>query len=503
MSGQGRIGRRQVLGGAGSLAFLRGLPHVSAAEVARARGVPPEFDIEPLVRLLEQTPRDRLLPALAEKIRAGTRYGELLAATFLAGVRGIRARPVGFELHCVLAVHSAHLAALAAPAADRWLPLVWAMDNFKRSQETKRRKGEGAWTLPALDRARLPAPNVARQRLVQAMDAWDEEGADLAVTALARSAPPDQLRELMFRYGARDFRDLGHKAIYAANACRTLDTIGWRHAEPVLRSLCFACLEHDGPNPSTGDAPEDRSFRENLARAGTIRAGWQQGRTAPDAALDLLCVLRKAAPVEASQAVVAMLAAGIDPASVWDGLFLFAAELVLRHAEIVSLHALTTTNALHHAFEASHGDELRRLLLLQAPAFLTSFRSQLHDGYTSGPRIDALEKTGSTKAGAEAIADVFAGIGETRPVAARKALALLDGAPAASPALLGAAQRLVFSKGTSAHDYKFSSAAFEDFRHVSPRFRNRFLAASMVLLPGSRAPDNPLVDSARAALTGA
>jgi hypothetical protein len=503
MSGKGRIGRRQLLGGAGSLAFLQGLPHVSAAEVERAGAVSTGSDVESLVRLLERTPRDRLLSAIADKIRTGARYGDLLAATFLAGVRGIRARPVGFELHCVLAVHSAHLAAAEAAPADRWLPLVWAMDNFKQSQETKRRKGEGAWTLPLRDGARLPSPSAARQRFVQAMDSWDEEGADLAVTALARGTPPDQLRELLFRYGARDFRDLGHKAIYAANACRTLDTIGWHHAEPVLRSLTFACLEHDGANPAKADAPEDRSFRDNLARAGTIRADWQLGRTAPQATRELLAVLRKASPGEASQAVVAMLAAKIDPASVWDGLFLFAAELVLRHAEIVSLHALTTTNALHHAFAASRGDELRRLLLLQAPAFLTTFRSDLGDGYTSGARVDTLEKAETKAAGDEAIAGVFAEIGDARPMAARKALALLEGAPATAPALLGAAQRRVFAKGTSAHDYKFSSAAFEDYRHVSAPFRNRFLAASMVLLPSAQAPDNPLVAGARAALAPA
>ena len=50
----------------------------------------------------------------------------------------------------------------------------------------------------------------------------------------------------------------GSKAIYVANACRTLQTIGWRHAEPVLRSLAFALLEHEGDNPAKRDADPDR-----------------------------------------------------------------------------------------------------------------------------------------------------------------------------------------------------------------------------------------------------
>ena len=47
------------------------------------------------------------------------------------------------------------------------------------------------------------------------------------------TAGANEVYELFWRYGARDFRDIGHKAIYAANSYRTLQTIGWRHAEPV------------------------------------------------------------------------------------------------------------------------------------------------------------------------------------------------------------------------------------------------------------------------------
>ncbi len=58
-------------------------------------------------------------------------------------------------------------------------------------------------------------------------------------------APPEPTRftRLFFRYGCRDFRSIGHKAIYVANSLRTLQCIGWQHAEPVLRSLAYALLE--------------------------------------------------------------------------------------------------------------------------------------------------------------------------------------------------------------------------------------------------------------------
>src|SRR5262249_41275172 len=121
--------------GAAEFAFLKNLPPVSAEEAkVPAKMVRLNSDIEPLVRLIEQTPRDKLLEAVAAKLHDGLSYRPLLAAILLAGVRGIKPRPVGFQFHAVLVVNSAHLAGQGGPDRDRWLPLFWALDNFKESQ---------------------------------------------------------------------------------------------------------------------------------------------------------------------------------------------------------------------------------------------------------------------------------------------------------------------------------------------------------------------------------
>ncbi len=141
--------------GVADLAFLDRLPAVSASEVARgARRVQLEPDIEPLVRVIEDTPRPQVLDAVADKIRAGTCYQDLLAAVFLAGVRGIQPRPVGFKFHAVLVINSAHLASLASPERERWLPLLWSIDNYKASQATN--KKEGDWSMAPVEEAHCP-----------------------------------------------------------------------------------------------------------------------------------------------------------------------------------------------------------------------------------------------------------------------------------------------------------------------------------------------------------
>src|SRR5688572_26989472 len=118
---------------AGELGFLGSLPAVSGAEAKlNSQVVQLQPEMEPLVRLVEETPRDKLLEAVAEKIKGGTSYPEILGALLLAGVRNIQPRPsVGFKFHAVLVVNSAHLASMSSPAEHRWLPIFWALDEFK------------------------------------------------------------------------------------------------------------------------------------------------------------------------------------------------------------------------------------------------------------------------------------------------------------------------------------------------------------------------------------
>src|SRR3989442_2367055 len=203
--------------GLGDLGFLSQLRPVSAAE-AKLEPDMVRFnpEIEPLVRFLEDTPRERLLEEVAARIKRGLSYRDLLAALLLAGVRNIQPRPVGFKFHAVLVVNSAHLASLSSPDSERWLPIFWALDHFKSSQAQDVKEGD--WTMRAVDESKVPAPRKARQAFIEALENWDEAAADVAVSGLVRSASAQEVFELFCRYCSRDFRELGHKAIYVANS---------------------------------------------------------------------------------------------------------------------------------------------------------------------------------------------------------------------------------------------------------------------------------------------
>src|SRR6185436_13772813 len=129
-------------------------------------------DIEPLVRLLEDTSRERVLEEVAARLKRGLTYREVVAALLLAGVRNIQPRPVGFKFHSVLVVNSAHLASLSSPDSDRWLPIFWALDYFKSAQAQNVR--EGNWTMRSVDESKVPPSHKAKSAFTDAMDNWEE-----------------------------------------------------------------------------------------------------------------------------------------------------------------------------------------------------------------------------------------------------------------------------------------------------------------------------------------
>jgi hypothetical protein len=479
--------------GLAELGFLSRLPSVSAAEATLdTQFVKFRPEIEPLVRLLEDTPRDRVLEEVGARIKRGTTYREVLAALLLAGVRNIQPRPVGFKFHAVLVVNSAHLASQNSPDRDRWLPIFWALDEFKVAQA--RDTQEGNWTMSALDETAVPSAAQARRTFIDAMENWDEAKADVATAALTRSDGAQDVFDLFCRFGARDFRDIGHKAIYVANSWRTLQNIGWQHAEPVLRSLAYALLEHEGENPANRDGDADRAGRKNLERLREIRADWQTGTASADSMNEMLAALRTGSPDDCAAKVVELLNRSVAPQSLWDALFQAASEMLMRKPGIVSLHACTSTNALHFAHGQTFNDETRRFLLLQNAVFIPMFRDRA--GARDGIAIDQLEPL---EPKTEALEDIFADVTADKMSAARKALAFLSSTREPKP-FIDAAQRMIYLKGTDAHDYKFSSAVLEDYFQLSPSVRDRFLAASVYWLKGSGAGDSPLVARTRAAI---
>ena len=445
-----------------------------------------------LLTLLEDAPRERVPRELVRMIRAGLRYENLLAALTLAAVRNVQPYPdVGFKYHSVLVLRAIHAATRQLSAADRWLPIVWAADYFKECQAQERDAGE--WRLPARPAVSIGNPQGARRALIDALDRWDRDAADAAVVAYASVATPDEVFSLLFPYGARDLREIGHKSITVSNAHSLVGLLGSAWAEPILRST-VAALQNSGgdPSPASHDLEPDRPWRQNQPRLQRIAPNWRQGRDDPGARTELRAALYRVSPEEAGALVVDLLRQGIGADALWRVLFSTAAELLMRQPGIVPLHAHTTANALHYAYRMCGEDGTRRLLLLQCAAFVAMFGKF----GTGAQDINLAELQPAPLGGrsGDALDEIFSELSSGgRLQAARKSLGYLQGGGDAG-ALIARARRHVVLNASEAHDYKFAEAVFDNQAQVpDAAWRIRYLSAGMAYFKAPANRPGPVV----------
>lgn len=488
--------RRQFLKSTAAVAgagWIGSLPPVSAQEV----NLKPEHvdfgnGIEPTVRLIEKTPRNQLLEVVAQKIKGGLSYRQVLAGLLLAGIRNVQPRPsVGFKFHCVLVVNSCHLASLSGPDSDRWLPLFWALDYFKSSQADESRRS--GWKMAPVKESLVPSATKARNMFLKAMENWDPLQADVATAGIVRHLGAAEVFELFVRFAARDYRSIGHKAIYLANCWRTLQVIGWEYAEPVMRSLAFALLNHNGvSNPAEADHAEDLPWRQNGEKIQAIPATWLSGKVDHTVPARLFESFRTGNPGTSSDIAVDALKRGGSPQSIWDGVFVGAGELLMRQPGIIGLHGLTTANAMHFLWSQTADETIRKQLLLQACSFNPMFRESAKGrGKLANQTVESLKGEELKGTEQDQISEILSDITDDRMLAAKKLRTYVQNG-GNSHLFVHESRKLLFAKGRDAHDYKFSSAVLEDYANVSPQWRDDFLAMSVFNLKGSGHRDNDL-----------
>jgi hypothetical protein len=453
-----------------------GLSLTGCFGVAKAEG-----SVAMLVKKLEDSPRERLPGELVRMIRAGLRHEDLLAALLLAASRNVQPYPdVGFKYHAVMMLRSIHSTQQHLPAAERWLPIIWAVDYFKESQTEE--QASSGWHMSP--RATTPAatPEAARRALSAALDKWDHEAADAAIVDYARSsAQPADIFPLLFSYGARDLRDIGHKAISVSNAHGLMTLFGAGSSpEPILRSTVAALLNSGGePDPSTHDLVPDRPWRLNRERLSHIPPTWKRGHDDPGARGELRAALYRVSAEESGGVVVELLQRGLAPEAIWQTLFDTAAELLIHEPGILPLHAQTTANALHYAYRVCDNEQTQQLTLLQCAAFIAMFREMAHMRPTEVD-LQALEPLPLASPAADPLEEIFSDLsGEHRPQATRKSLGYLRNGGDAANLIATVRHHLVYG-AREAHDYKFAEAVFDNYAQFpDPAWRSRYLSAGM------------------------
>jgi len=491
----------------GSIGGLDALVRTGEAHAAETN-VTPEMvrftpEIEPLVRLIEDTPRERCIEAVAERIHQGTTYQQVLAATFLAGIRNVNPQPPGFKFHCVFLAHSANYLAQSAPVEERLLPLFWVLDVFKKSQADDKRGGDFVLREQS---GTVPDALSARTEFREAMENWDEPRADAAVTALARSGDPQRVFDQLWVYGARDYRNIGHKAIFVANAWRTLEAIGWQHAEPTLRSLVLGLLDFGKSEVVNDYGLDDQSYPANVElvakNADALPLNWN-GTAANEAVTQaLLDPLREGQTDAACAMAMGFLRdKKCEGQAIWDAVHLAACEMMMRQPGIGGIHTVTSVNGLRFAYEHSADPETKLLMLLQGVGWMGQFRNFMKPVRDNDLRIDAIERSDISTDADTASESIYAAVSTNRNAAARMTFAYAQQHDVANLFAIG--RRLVFLKSSEHHHLKWPAALFEDYRLVSPKYQPHMAATAMYYLRGTSHADSPATQRAIAALSKA
>lgn len=468
----GRLTRREAVVRMGSgAAGLFCLSGTAALAGAAGRVESGRADPAALAERLCAAPASAAFDVAAGAIRSGADRGALLGAIFLCGVRDIRPRPHGI-IHSVMMVESSFRLAESAAPGEAWLPVFWNLDDLKRAQESDRRD-DGDWSLEPAPRPRGLGPVAARREFLAAMEAWDPGRADRAIVELLPHHDRASLYEIIWPLACRCYAFIGHKMIHAAQMERVLGRIGWPHAQPALRSLVMSALV------SRDTAAFERS--RELAKA--LPARWLEGKEEPDQSRQLLRDLAVRSPRGAQDLVVEAFKAGLGPQTVWDALRLFGSEMILRRpgrsasagrTALLPVHALTVTNALGHAWRSTRLESTRRLLVLQAAAWLASMRDDLVDlvGLSmSGPGIEALGQSTGDDA-----SDLAPMLERASPGHVR---ACLDREPAKRAGYLAGLRTALFRKGQEHHQHKYAAAMEEESGLVHARWSSRILAPAV------------------------
>jgi hypothetical protein len=358
-----KVGEGMLVASVGYAAALdMGLTSARAEEVSGSLSFGP---LEPLVALMQETPTNRLLPILAERLRSGTELRELVAAAALANARTFAGEDyVGF--HTMMALAPAYHMAKELPEAQRPLPILKVLyRNNQRIRDVGGRKAEKLRPV-RLDATIQPPPS--GETLRDAVRHKNLELAERTFAALAHGKAGDAFNALLWT--VQDNTEV-HRVVLPYRSWDLLDLIGHEHAHTLLRQSVHYCV-----NTETGNHPDDsnnepRTLLAKLLDKHKLLDRPVGTRQADDAWVERMSrTIFESSPQTAAEAVAAALAEGMRYEAIGEAISLGANQLILRdigrtvhdvqpnkalgsvHGDSIGVHACDSANAWRNMVQA-------------------------------------------------------------------------------------------------------------------------------------------------------
>jgi hypothetical protein len=334
--------------------------------------------LEPLVCLMQETPVNRLLPALTEQVRAGTELRRLVAAAALANARTFGGEDyVGF--HTMMALAPAFHMAQELPKQLQPLPVFKVL--YRNTNRIQERGGRKAEVLRSVHPGTLSAGQPGGEALREMVRRKDVTAAEQTLAALTQRSAEEAFNDLLF--AVQDNTEV-HRVVLPYRAWDLLGLIGPEQALTLLRQSVRYCVRAESW-PRTDTWNEPRTLLPKLLEEHKLLGRSPGDRQPEDSWVEQMSqTLFKSTPQQAAAVAAAALAEGMSPAAVGEAISLAANQLVLRdqgrtpreeapgkppgsvHGDSIGVHACDSANAWSNLARVSHARNCFASLILGA-----------------------------------------------------------------------------------------------------------------------------------------
>jgi hypothetical protein len=284
-------------------------------------------ELEPLVAFLQETPANKLLPKVAEKLKSGTDLKTFTAAAALANARAFGGEDyVGF--HTLMALAPAYMMAKQETSPERQaLPVMKVLHrNSTRLQEVGGPKAE---VLKPVKPGKLTTDKPAGEQLRDIARKGDMAGAEATYAAICKDAKPQEMLDALL-YEVDDATEV-HRVVLVSRAYDLINFVGAERAHTLLRQSLHYCVKAEQNANQPKYNAELRELLPKLLDQHKLVGSKPGTRSVDDAWVDKFCNRVFASTAAQGAGLVAeALSEGIDPEAIGQALALGANLLLLR-----------------------------------------------------------------------------------------------------------------------------------------------------------------------------
>lgn len=443
--------------------------------------------LEPMVSLMQETPPEKLLPLLVEKLASGADLKTFVVSAALANARAFGGQDyTGY--HTFMALVPAYQMALELPQNRRALPVLKVL--YRNSSRIAHEQAHDHDVLHPVAAAESVDPNRGGELLRESVRAVDWDGAESRFAAIAKGPLGEAYNHLQF--AVQDEVDV-HRVVLAWRAWAMAGLSGPEHAHTLLRQSVRYCVNTEQQiRDRNYPVSQVREVLPSLLDQYRLLSREPGEREADDAWVEHLArTIFSGTREQAADAAAAALAEGFNPEAVGEAISMAANLLVLHdpgrreerstpekpagcvHGDSVGVHASDSANAWRNIARVSNRRNQVASLIVGAFHIAGQSGRVKEDAYPYAAQLDGIDTEDADTLLAQT-EEAIHGNDQARACALMHRYGDLEHSPRPAFDLL---LQYAVSEDGALHAEKYYRTVTEEFAATRPAYRWRQLIA--------------------------